>query len=39
MLSRVYQVGVPAIIAAELITSLIYLSPGWLPIAGALVGR
>lgn len=36
---RVYQVGVPAIIAGELMTSLIYHSAGWLPVAGALVGR
>lgn len=36
---KVYQVGVPAIIAGELLTSLIYHSPTWLPIAGALVGR
>ena len=35
----VYLLGVPAIIAGELATSLIYHAPGWLPIAGALVGR
>ena len=35
----VYQAGVPAIIAGEMATSLIYHAPGWLPIAGALVGR
>ena len=34
-----YLLGVPAIIAGELATSLIYHAPGWLPIAGALVGR
>jgi FtsH-binding integral membrane protein len=36
---RVYQIGVPAILAAEMVTSLIYHSPRWTPIAGALVGR
>ena len=35
----VYQIAVPAIIAGELATSLIYHAPGWLPVAGALVGR
>lgn len=36
---RVYKIAVPAIIAGELATSLIYHAPGWLPVAGALVGR
>lgn len=36
---RVYQIAVPTILAGELGTSLIYHAPGWLPIAGALIGR
>lgn len=35
----VLLVGVPAIVAGEIATSLIYHAPGWIPIAKALVGR
>jgi uncharacterized membrane protein YozB (DUF420 family) len=38
-LHRVYQIGVPAILAGELATSFLYHSPAWTPIARALVGR
>lgn len=38
-LHKVYQTLVPAILIAEIGTTLIYHSPAWLPIAGFLVGR
>ncbi len=38
-LHRVYEVAVPAILAGEIATTLIYHSPKWLPIARVLVGR
>ena len=38
-LHKVYETVVPAILVAEIGTTLIYHSPAWLPIAGFLVGR
>lgn len=34
-----YQVCVPAILAGELVTTLVYHSPAWLPVARIIVGR
>ena len=34
-----YRVGVPAIVAGEIVTTLIYHSPSWIPVARVLVGR
>ncbi|MEO8560201.1 MAG: hypothetical protein ABI439_14115, partial [Rhodospirillales bacterium] len=36
---RVYRFGVPAILAGELVTSWLYHSPAWTPIARAMIGR
>ena len=38
-LHPVYEVAVPAILAAEVITSIIYHSAHWPPIAQMLIGR
>jgi hypothetical protein len=38
-LHRVYEVAVPAILAGQIATTLIYHSPRWLPIARFIVGR
>ena len=35
----VYQIGIPAILAGEVMTSVIFHSPAWLPIARVLVAR
>ena len=37
-LHRVYEIGVPAILAGEIATTLIYHAPGWIPIARFVVG-
>jgi uncharacterized membrane protein len=37
-LHRVYEIAVPAILAGEIATTLIYHSPGWVPIARLVVG-
>jgi hypothetical protein len=34
-----YKVAIPAILASEVVTTLVYHSPGWLPIARVIVGR
>jgi uncharacterized membrane protein len=36
---RVYKIAVPTILLAEIGTSFVYHSPGWLPIARLLIGR
>ena len=38
-LHSVYEIAVPAILVAEVITSIIYHSPQWPPIAQAIIGR
>ena len=38
-LHRVYQIVVPAVLVAEIGTTLIYHSPAWPPLAALLVGR
>jgi hypothetical protein len=38
-LHRVYEIGIPAILAGEIATTIIYHSPGWVPIARFVVGR
>jgi uncharacterized membrane protein len=38
-LHRVYEIAVPAILAGQIATTLIYHSPGWLPIARFIVRR
>jgi uncharacterized membrane protein len=38
-LHRVYEIAVPAILAGQIATTVIYHSPRWLPIARFIVGR
>jgi uncharacterized membrane protein len=38
-LHRVYEIAVPAILAGEVATTIIYHSPAWVPIANLLVGQ
>lgn len=38
-LHRVYEIAVPAILAGEIATTIIYHSPRWVPIARFVVGR
>lgn len=38
-LHRVYEIAVPAILAGEIATTIIYHSPKWVPIASFIVGR
>ena len=37
-LHRVYEIAVPAILAGEIATTLIYHAPGWVPVARFVVG-
>jgi uncharacterized membrane protein len=38
-LHRVYEIAIPAILAGEIATTIIYHSPKWVPIARFMVGR
>jgi uncharacterized membrane protein YozB (DUF420 family) len=38
-LHRVYEIGVPILLACEIGTSLVYHAPAWRPVAAFLVGR
>ena len=38
-LHRVYEIGVPAILAGEIATTVLYHSPAWVPVANFVVGQ